>query len=90
MRECGVRKRKDIWRKPLFIGLFLLYFVCEDKICFKLFRTGGDEFVFALRCYTAYWSRLGPFYSSIKRDINNLGANIKELIFYEKGVFNEK
>ena len=33
---------------------------------------------------------LGIFYDLLKRDINTLGANIKKLVFYENGVFNEK
>eukprot|EP01084_Bolivina_argentea_P264712 448511_1 len=46
------------------------------------FRTGGDEFVIAVQCREgAYYSSYGPFYSCIKKDINNIGSNIKGLIF---------
>eukprot|EP01084_Bolivina_argentea_P114346 203593_1 len=47
-----------------------------------IYRTGGDEFVMAVRCGGwAAWNKLGSFYSCMKKDINNIGLNIKELIF---------
>eukprot|EP01084_Bolivina_argentea_P214810 364647_1 len=46
------------------------------------FRAGGDEFMLAVRggnfaCYTP----LGPFYYSFRKDINNIGLNLQEIIF---------
>eukprot|EP01083_Nonionella_stella_P252171 869188_1 len=46
------------------------------------FRTGGDEFMLAVRSGGgAYWIPLGPFYYSFRKDINNIGINLKEIIF---------
>ncbi len=90
------RERERTVGQSICLQVCALFFLCillcaRIKYVSKIFRTGGDEFVFAVRCgSTAYYWPLGPFYAAIKRDINALGANIKELIFYEKGVFNEK
>eukprot|EP01084_Bolivina_argentea_P153839 268225_1 len=48
------------------------------------FRTGGDEFVIAVKSgYPAALCPLGTFYNSIRSEINKLGLNIKDL-FYDK------
>ncbi len=44
-------------------------------------RTGGDEFVMALKCgCAAFVSKLGVFFTEMKREINGLGVNIKQFM----------
>eukprot|EP01084_Bolivina_argentea_P147081 257380_1 len=46
-----------------------------------VFRTGGDEFVMALKCVSpAVVCKLHKFYNSFKSEINALGSNIKQFV----------
>eukprot|EP01084_Bolivina_argentea_P250182 419104_1 len=53
------------------------------------YRTGGDEFVITIECggsskyNTAIHYPLGPFYFNLRKEINKLGENIKDL-FHDK------
>eukprot|EP01084_Bolivina_argentea_P089134 160892_1 len=47
-----------------------------------IFRTGGDEFVMAVQSSgLACFQPLGPFYFSLRKEINCIGLNICSLIF---------
>ena len=65
-----------------------IHILCEDKsesLFVYDYRTGGDEFVIAVKCAKyAFMSKLGTFYSAMKKEINDLGLNIKSIIFAEK------